>query len=107
MSKLEITNLFKTLKASSISHQKYSHNAITILIVFVCLAESGEIRKMESSWWDERSACPNSASKSSNNKSKLSLSAVAGIFYILILGMITAIACSLLEYNVVLLKWLI
>ena len=62
---------------------------------------------MESSWWDERSACPNSASKSSNNKSKLSLSAVAGIFYILILGMITAIACSLLEYEVVLLKCLI
>ena len=53
---------------------------------------------MESSWWDERSACPKSGSKSSNNKSKLSLSAVAGIFYILILGMTTAIACSLLEY---------
>ena len=53
---------------------------------------------MESSWWDERSACPKAGSKSSNNKSKLSLSAVAGIFYILILGMTTAIACSLLEY---------
>ena len=53
---------------------------------------------MESAWWDERSACPKAGSKSSTEKSKLSLSAVAGIFYILILGMTTAIACSLLEY---------
>uniref|UniRef100_A0A0C9QXE8 Glu-RI_0 protein n=1 Tax=Fopius arisanus TaxID=64838 RepID=A0A0C9QXE8_9HYME len=60
------------------------------------LKESGELTKLVNRWWYDRTECGHGDKQDSRNE--LSLSNVAGIFYILITGLLLALAVALLEF---------
>lgn len=60
------------------------------------LKENGELAKLVERWWYERTECRHGDKPDSGNE--LSLSNVAGIFYILIGGLLLALAVALLEF---------
>ena len=62
------------------------------------LSETGVLRKMQNEWWIERSVCPKEASGSKT--SELNLSTVAGLFYILLTGMLMSIFVAMMEYQI-------
>ncbi|XP_066994946.2 glutamate receptor 1-like [Anabrus simplex] len=61
------------------------------------LIENGELTKLKNRWWYDRTECKHS-DKQDASRNELSLSNVAGIFYILIGGLILAMAVALLEF---------
>ncbi|KAF6040446.1 GRIA2 [Bugula neritina] len=62
------------------------------------LHETGELNKMMQTWWYEKGQC--SDKEGSSSIKALSLSNVAGVFYILIGGLLIAMLCALLEFVV-------
>lgn len=60
------------------------------------LKESGELTKLVNRWWYDRTECRHGDKADSRNE--LSLSNVVGIFYILIGGLLLALAVALLEF---------
>lgn len=60
------------------------------------LKEDGELTKLMNKWWFEKTECKHEKENASRNE--LSLSNLAGIFYILIGGLLVALAISLLEF---------
>lgn len=60
------------------------------------LKESGELTKLVNRWWYDRTECRHGDKQDARNE--LSLSNVAGIFYILISGLLLALAVALLEF---------
>ncbi|XP_040568809.1 glutamate receptor 1 [Lepeophtheirus salmonis] len=63
------------------------------------LKENGDLAKLRNTWWYERTECAEKTEQS-GRKNELSLSNVAGVFFILIGGLITAMAMALLEFCV-------
>lgn len=61
------------------------------------LKENGELAKLVERWWYERTECRH-GDKPDISGNELSLSNVAGIFYILIGGLLLALAVALLEF---------
>ncbi|GAB6033164.1 hypothetical protein CHUAL_012772 [Chamberlinius hualienensis] len=61
------------------------------------LKENGELAKLENRWWYDRSECQKADNKESS-RSGLTLSNVAGIFYILLGGLVIAMLVALLEF---------
>ncbi|XP_065583580.1 glutamate receptor 1-like [Artemia franciscana] len=61
------------------------------------LKENGDLQRLENKWWYERSECSNS-DKQETAQNELSLSNVAGIFYILIGGLVLAMVVALIEF---------
>ncbi|CAG7829022.1 unnamed protein product [Allacma fusca] len=62
------------------------------------LKEDGTLTKMEAQWWNERSECGSSNKETTASDDELSLGSVAGIFYILILGLVLAMVVALIEF---------
>lgn len=60
------------------------------------LQERGELKKLENKWWYDRGQCDQGISDSQS--ASLNLSKVAGIFYILIGGMLIAMIAALGEF---------
>lgn len=60
------------------------------------LKEDGELTKLMNKWWYDRTECKHDKQDASRNE--LSLSNVAGIFYILIGGLLVALAVALIEF---------
>ena len=67
-----------------------------INIAVLNLTENGDLAKYKNRWWYDRSECKRE--KEAPAKSELSLSHVAGIFYILICGLILAMLMALIEF---------
>ncbi|VEN59732.1 unnamed protein product [Callosobruchus maculatus] len=67
-----------------------------INLAVLSLTEDGELTKLKNKWWYDRTECVRD--KQDTNTNELSLSNVAGIFYILIAGLFLAMAVSLLEF---------
>ncbi|XP_024083533.1 glutamate receptor 1 [Cimex lectularius] len=65
-------------------------------LAVLSLIETGELAKLKNKWWYDRTECKHGDKDTSRNE--LSLSNVAGIFYILIGGLILAMAVALLEF---------
>lgn len=61
------------------------------------LKENGELTKLVNRWWYDRTECRH-GDKQDASRNELSLSNVAGIFYILIGGLLLALAVALLEF---------
>ncbi|RWS08569.1 glutamate receptor-like protein, partial [Dinothrombium tinctorium] len=61
------------------------------------LKENGDLTKLENKWWYDRSECKTKDSKESS-QSELTLSNVAGCFYILIGGLLVAMIVALIEF---------
>ncbi|GFG28171.1 hypothetical protein Cfor_07823, partial [Coptotermes formosanus] len=68
-----------------------------INLAVLSLIENGELTKLKNRWWYDRTECKHS-DKQDASRNELSLSNVAGIFYILIGGLILAMAVALLEF---------
>lgn len=54
--------------------------------------------RLMNKWWFDRTECPNNDKQDAHNE--LSLSNVAGIFYILIVGLCVALCVAFIEYLV-------
>ncbi|XP_064482160.1 glutamate receptor 1-like isoform X1 [Ornithodoros turicata] len=59
--------------------------------------ENGDLARLENKWWYDRSECKTGDSKEST-QNELTLSNVAGCFYILIGGLVLAMVVALLEF---------
>lgn len=63
------------------------------------LKESGELLKLRNKWWFDKTECnPNSDSQETSTPNELSLSNVAGIYYILIGGLLLSVLVAILEF---------
>lgn len=67
-----------------------------INLAVLSLKENGELTKLMNKWWYDRTECRQDKQDTSRNE--LSLSNVAGIFYILIGGLLVALAVALIEF---------
>ncbi|XP_049813861.1 glutamate receptor 1-like [Schistocerca nitens] len=68
-----------------------------INLAVLSLIENGELTKLKNRWWYDRTECKH-GDKQDTSRSELSLSNVAGIFYILVSGLLLAMAVALLEF---------
>ncbi|XP_071445924.1 glutamate receptor 1-like isoform X2 [Hetaerina americana] len=68
-----------------------------INLAVLSLKENGELAKLKNRWWYDRTECRH-GDKQDASRNELSLSNVAGIFYILIGGLILAMGVALLEF---------
>jgi glutamate receptor 3 len=71
------------------------HNVINLAVL--TLKENGDLAKLQNKWWYENTECHDSSSEKTK-KNELSLSNVAGIFFILVGGLILAMAAALVEF---------
>ncbi|VDN02209.1 unnamed protein product [Thelazia callipaeda] len=64
------------------------------------LHEKGELKRLENKWWYDRGQCDQgmSISAEGGNSASLTLSKVAGIFYILCGGMVLSLATAFIEF---------
>lgn len=67
-----------------------------INLAVLTLKENGELTKLKNKWWYDRTECRHDKQDASRNE--LSLSNVAGIFYILIGGLLVALVVALFEF---------
>ncbi|KAI1713423.1 ligand-gated ion channel domain-containing protein [Ditylenchus destructor] len=65
-------------------------------LAILALQEKGELKKLENKWWYDRGQCDGGISDGSS--ASLNLSKVAGIFYILMGGMIASMIAALGEF---------
>ncbi|KZC05526.1 Glutamate receptor 1 [Dufourea novaeangliae] len=68
-----------------------------INLAVLSLKENGELTKLVNRWWYDRTECRH-GDKQDASRNELSLSNVAGIFYILIGGLLLALTVALLEF---------
>ncbi|XP_052870879.1 glutamate receptor 1-like, partial [Anopheles cruzii] len=68
-----------------------------INLAVLSLKENGELTKLVNKWWFDRTECKHT-DKQDASRNELSLSNVAGIFYILIGGLLVALAVALVEF---------
>ncbi|GIY73543.1 glutamate receptor 4 [Caerostris darwini] len=66
-------------------------------LAVLSLKEKGDLARLENKWWFDRSECRNGDTKESS-QNELTLSNVAGCFYILIGGLVLAMVVALLEF---------
>ncbi|XP_035230207.1 glutamate receptor 1-like, partial [Stegodyphus dumicola] len=66
-------------------------------LAVLSLKEKGDLARLENKWWYDRSECRNGDTKESS-QNELTLSNVAGCFYILIGGLVLAMVVALLEF---------
>ncbi|TKR67521.1 hypothetical protein L596_023665 [Steinernema carpocapsae] len=67
-----------------------------INLAILALQERGELKKLENKWWYDRGQCDQGITDGSS--ASLNLSKVAGIFYILMGGMISSMIAALCEF---------
>ncbi|KAF8357270.1 glr-1, partial [Pristionchus pacificus] len=68
-----------------------------INLAILALQERGELKKLENKWWYDRGQCDQGMNQDGSSAS-LNLSKVAGIFYILMGGMIASMIAALGEF---------
>ncbi|XP_046373503.1 glutamate receptor-like [Haliotis rufescens] len=61
------------------------------------LKEDGTLHKLQQTWWYEKTECGSDTGHRESKKRSLSLSNVAGIFYILISGLVVSIVTGIIE----------
>ncbi|TDG47494.1 hypothetical protein AWZ03_006086 [Drosophila navojoa] len=68
-------------------------------LAVLSLKENGELLKLRNKWWFDKTECnPNLDSQETSTPNELSLSNVAGIYYILIGGLLLAVLVAILEF---------
>ena len=75
---------------------QFNRSRDKINLAVLSLKESGELTKLVNRWWYDRTECRHGDKQDSRNE--LTLSNVAGIFYILIAGLLLALLVALLEF---------
>lgn len=62
------------------------------------MKENGELMQLQNKWWVDRSECPAADMESSEADDELSFSSLAGIFYILIIGLVASLIVAVFEF---------
>ncbi|EGT53286.1 hypothetical protein CAEBREN_28713 [Caenorhabditis brenneri] len=70
---------------------------VSLNLAILYLSEKGELKKLENKWWYDRGQCDTGTSDGGTSSS-LNLSKVAGIFYILLAGMVLSMCTALIEF---------
>ena len=65
--------------------------------MFFQLRESGFIEKTRRKWWDERSQCPKPSKSKTGRTQSLGVNNMAGVFLILLGGVIMSIVLVIIE----------
>ncbi|CAE1233134.1 GRIA2 [Acanthosepion pharaonis] len=84
-------------KGFGIATPKGSAIRDTVTLAVLELKEEGSLHKLYQKWWYEKGQCGFDSGNDSKKRS-LSLSNVAGVFYILICGLALAIALGIVEF---------
>lgn len=71
----------------------------SINLAILTLIETGELTKLQNKWWFDYAEC-NRMDRQDATRNELSLSNVAGIFFILIGGLLVALVVALIEFCV-------
>lgn len=74
-------------------------NRESINLAILTLIESGELMKLQNKWWFDYAECKR-MDRQDATRNELSLSNVAGIFFILIGGLLVALVVALIEFCV-------
>lgn len=69
-----------------------------INLAVLSLKENGELIKLRNKWWYDKTECNPNKDNQDASHNELSLSNVAGIFYILIGGLLVAVFVAIIEY---------
>jgi len=69
-----------------------------VSLAVLLLRETGELQKLHKKWWYDKGECASETDGKGSSQSALTLSNVAGIFYILIGGLGLSMVVSLLEF---------
>ncbi|XP_018787387.1 PREDICTED: glutamate receptor 1 isoform X1 [Bactrocera latifrons] len=69
-----------------------------INLAVLSLKENGELIKLRNKWWYDKTECNLNKDNQDTSRSELSLSNVAGIFYILIGGLLVAVFVAIIEF---------
>jgi ABC-type amino acid transport substrate-binding protein len=69
-----------------------------INIAVLHLTENGFLERLKQKWYYERSECSSSGSKDSKQSTPLNLANVAGMFYVLIIGLGSSMVIAFLEF---------
>ncbi|XP_036337908.1 glutamate receptor 1-like isoform X2 [Rhagoletis pomonella] len=69
-----------------------------INLAVLSLKENGELIKLRNKWWYDKTECNLNKDNQETSRSELSLSNVAGIFYILIGGLLVAVFVAIIEF---------
>ncbi|NXC71616.1 GRIA2 protein, partial [Anhinga anhinga] len=78
---------------------EYHHSGITpVNLAVLKLSEQGVLDKLKNKWWYDKGECGAKDSGSKEKTSALSLSNVAGVFYILVGGLGLAMLVALIEF---------
>ncbi|XP_033743043.1 glutamate receptor 2-like [Pecten maximus] len=70
-----------------------------INLAVLTIKENGFLHKLQQKWWQDKSQCAQDSGKGSSGKKSLSLSNVAGVFYILIGGLVSAVILGAIEFG--------
>ncbi|XP_052245576.1 glutamate receptor 2-like [Dreissena polymorpha] len=84
-------------KAFGIATAKNSPLSEQMNLAVLMLMEEGVLPKLKIKWWKDKGVCGNEG-KDSSGKRELSLSNVAGVFYILVGGLAIAVVIASLEF---------
>ncbi|XP_037934300.1 glutamate receptor 1-like [Teleopsis dalmanni] len=69
-----------------------------INLAVLSLKENGELDKLRNKWWYDKTECNLNKDNQETSHNELSLSNVAGIFYILIGGLLVAVFVAIIEF---------
>ncbi|CAL8101103.1 unnamed protein product [Orchesella dallaii] len=69
-----------------------------INLAVLSMKESGTLMQLQNKWWVDRSECPAEEKGAAETDDELSFSSLAGIFYILIVGLIVALVVAAVEF---------
>ncbi|XP_045204260.2 glutamate receptor 3-like [Mercenaria mercenaria] len=83
-------------KGYGIATRKYSPLSDQMNLAVLMLMEDGTLPKLQRTWWKDKGVC--AISSDSSGKRELSLSNVAGIFYILVGGLAVAVIIASIEF---------
>ncbi|XP_029201413.2 glutamate receptor 2-like isoform X1 [Acropora millepora] len=91
-----LKNLIQT-KSYGIGLQRNSPFTNRITVAILKLREKNFIEKTRRSWWDDRSQCPKPSQSKTGNTQSLDVNNLAGVFIILLGGVIVSVVLLIIE----------
>ncbi|KAK2574075.1 Glutamate receptor 2 [Acropora cervicornis] len=91
-----LKNLIQT-KSYGIGLQRNSPYTNRITVAILKLREKNFIEKTRRSWWDDRSQCPKPSQSKTGNTQSLDVNNLAGVFIILLGGVIVSVVLLIIE----------
>jgi len=91
-----LKNLIQT-KSYGIGLQRNSPYTNRITVAILKLREKNFIEKTRRRWWDDRSQCPKPSQKKTGNTQSLDVNNLAGVFIILLGGVVVSIVLVIIE----------